>query len=133
MSNDLTASLQYASYEAQPLIGYEVRRQGLSLAGKYNITKNYFVNGNVIFDLSRYLYNGVTGTAPLFSVAGLGLGGGYQDDCTQFTVNYTSVYEGGTVGRNQTIMFALQLRTLGDARISSALANVPLSDGIKSQ
>jgi hypothetical protein len=30
-------------------------------------------------------------------------------------------------------MFALQLRTLGDARISSALANVPLSDGIKSQ
>ena len=76
---------------------------------------------------------GLNGTAPLFSVAGLGIGGGYQDDCTTFTVNYTSVYEGGTVGRNQTITFGLQLRTLGDARISSALANVPVSDGIKPQ
>jgi LPS-assembly protein len=133
LSNDLTASLQYASYEAQPFIGYEVRRQGLSAAGKYNITKNYFVNGNVIFDLSRHYYNGVLGTAPLFSVAGLGIGGGYQDDCTLFTVNYTSIYEGGTVGRNQTITFGLQLRTLGDARVSSALANVPISDGIKPQ
>jgi LPS-assembly protein len=133
LSNDLTASVQYASYEAQPLIGYEVRRQGLTLNSKYNVTKNYFVNGNVIFDLSRHYYNGLTGTAPLFSVAGLGLGGGYQDDCTLLTVNYTSVYEGGTVGRNQTITFGLQLRTLGDARISSALANVPISDGIKSQ
>jgi LPS-assembly protein len=133
LSNDLTASLQYASYEAQPLIGYEVRRQGMSLAGKYNVTKNYFVNGNVIFDLSRHFYNGVLGTAPLFSVAGLGVGGGYQDDCTLFTVNYTSIYEGGTVGRNQTITFGLQLRTLGETRVSSALANVPVSDGIKSQ
>jgi LPS-assembly protein len=133
LSNDLTASLQYASYEAQPFIGYEVRRQGMSLAGKYNVTKNYFVNGNVVFDLSRHFYNGVLGTAPLFSVAGLGIGGGYQDDCTLFTLNYTSVYEGGTVGRNQTITFGLQLRTLGDARVSSALTNVPVSDGIKSQ
>ena len=62
--------------EAQPLIGYEVRRQGLSLSGKYNVSKNYFVNGNVIFDLSRHYYNGLNGTAPLFSVAGLGVGGG---------------------------------------------------------
>jgi LPS-assembly protein len=133
LSNDLTASIQYASYEAQPLIGYEVRRQGVSLNSKYNVTKNYFVNGNVIFDLSRHYYNGIAGTAPLFSVAGVGIGGGYQDDCTMFTINYTSVYEGGTIGRNQTITFGLQLRTLGDARISSALANVPVSDGIKSQ
>jgi LPS-assembly protein len=133
LTSDLTASLQYASYEAQPAIGYEVRRQGLALNGKYNITKNYFVNGNVIFDLSRHLYNGLTGTAPVFSVAGLGIGGGYQDDCTLFTVNYTSVYEGGTVGRNQTLMFGLQLRTLGDARFSSALANVAIQDGIKAQ
>jgi LPS-assembly protein len=133
LTSDLTASVQYASYEAQPAIGYDVRRQGLALSGKYNITSNYFVNGNVIFDLSRHLYNGPTGTAPVFSVAGLGLGGGYQDDCTLFTINYTSVYEGGTIGRNQTIMFGLQLRTLGDAKFSSALANVPIADGIKPQ
>ncbi len=63
LSNDLTASLQYASYEGQPAIGYAVRRQGASLNSKYNITKNYFVNGNVIFDLSRHFYNGTTGTA----------------------------------------------------------------------
>jgi LPS-assembly protein len=134
LSNDFTASLQYASYEGQPAIGYAVRRQGASLNGKYNITKNYFVNGNVIFDLSRHLYNGTTGTAPVFSVAGIGVGGGYQDDCTLFTINYTSVYQGdGTNTRNQTVMVGLQLRTLGDTKFSSALASVPVSDGIKAQ
>jgi hypothetical protein len=30
-------------------------------------------------------------------------------------------------------MFGLQLRTLGDARFSSALANVAVQDGIKAQ
>jgi hypothetical protein len=30
-------------------------------------------------------------------------------------------------------MVGLQLRTLGDTKFSSALANVPISDGIKAQ
>lgn len=137
----LTLTAQYANYRQQPLIGFDVRRQGLTLGGRYDITKNYFVNGNVQFDMSRYQYNSTTGLngyfgyAPLFSVAGLGIGAGYKDDCTTFTVNYTSVYQvntsTGLPGRNQTILATLQLRTLAEAKIGASLGFVPLNDGLK--
>ena len=91
----LQTGLQYARYEAQPLIGYDIRREGLSATSKYKINANYFVTGNVIFDLSRHLYNAeLDGHAPLFFVAGFGLGAGYTDDCTTFSINYTSAYRG---------------------------------------
>ena len=79
----LTLNVQYANYAAQQVIGFDVRRQGLTADGKYDITKNYFLNANVTFDMSRYLYNTLstyetltitnpltgnylTGTAPVF-------------------------------------------------------------------
>ncbi len=137
----LTATAQYANYSAQPIIGFDVRRQGLSFGARYDITKNYFVNGNVQFDLSRYLYNntaainGLYGWSPVFALAGLGIGAGYQDDCTTFTVNYTSTYQvnssTGLPGRNQTILFTLQLRTLGEAKVGANLGFVALNDGLK--
>ncbi len=137
----LTLTAQYANYRQQPLIGFDVRRQGLTLGGRYDITKNYFVNGNVQFDMSRYLYNstaaynGFYGYAPLFSVAGLGVGAGYHDDCTTFTISYTSVYQvntsTGLPGRNQTILATLQLRSLAEAKIGASLGFVPLNDGLK--
>ena len=137
----LTGTIQYANYSAQPLLGFDVRRQGLSVGARYDITKNYFVNGNVQFDMSRYLYNntaainGVWGYAPLMSIAGLGLGAGYHDDCTTFTINYTSVYQvnasTGLPGRNQTLLMTLQLRTLGEAKVGANLGFVPQNDGLK--
>jgi len=137
----LTLTAQYANYRQQPLIGFDVRRQGLSIGGRYDITKNYFVNGNVQFDMSRHLYNstaawnGYFGYAPLFSVAGLGIGAGYHDDCTTFTVTYTSVYQvnssTGLPGRNQTILATLNLRTLAEAKIGASLGFMPLNDGLK--
>src|SRR5262249_49022028 len=48
----LTGSVQFANYEAQPVIGYDVRREGLSISSRYKITDNYFAQGNVIFDMS---------------------------------------------------------------------------------
>ncbi len=117
----LTGGIQFANYEAQPLIGYDVRREGLALTSKYKITDNYFLQGNVTFDMSRHLYPEAlidyTNPGP-FAVAALGVGGGYSDECTTFTINYTSVYQDngtGSFGRNQTVLVSLQLRTLGDA------------------
>ena len=137
----LTGTIQYANYSAQPLLGFDVRRQGLSLGARYDITKNYFVNGNVQFDMSRYLYNntaainGVWGYAPVMSIAGLGIGAGYQDDCTTFTINYTSTYQvnasTGLPGRNQTLLMTLNLRTLGEAKVGASLGFVPQNDGLK--
>ena len=132
----VTGSLQYARYEAQPLIGYDQRREGVSSSLQYNINKNYFVSSNVIFDLSRHLYNDVPaigGHAGLFSLAGLGLGLGYTDDCTIFRLNYSSVYtEKAFIGpvRNQTVLFQLQLRTLGDTRLQSSLGDIKVQDGL---
>ncbi len=137
----LTGTIQYANYSAQPLLGFDVRRQGLSLGARYDLTSNYFVNGNVQFDMSRYLYNntaainGVWGYAPLMSIAGLGIGAGYHDDCTTFTINYTSVYQvntsTGLPGRNQTLLMTLNLRTLGEAKVGASLGFVPQNDGLK--
>ena len=148
----LTLQVQYANYEAQPLIGFDVRRQGLSANAIYDITKNYFLNGNVTFDMSRYLYNALTsnpffntpltginltGTAPVFSVAALGIGGGYRDECTTFTVSYASVYQPqantGLPARNQTILVSLQLRTLGSTAFGFGLGSVLVSDGVRAQ
>ena len=102
----LTLNVQYANYAAQPVIGFDVRRQGLSADGKYDITKNYFLNANVTFDMSRYLYNSPVdirdahGPQPVhrnsrqpvdrelphrrgarFSIAQIGFGAGYHDEC----------------------------------------------------
>ncbi len=135
----MEASLLYARYEAQRAIGYEKTRQGLGVASKLNLTQNYFVSGSVVFDLSRHLYQtSVSGTqkaAPLFSVAGLGIGAGYTDECTTLAVNYTSVLQENTLGvqsRNHTISLQLQLRTLGDARVRSGLGDVVMQDGLSS-
>ncbi len=137
----LTATAQYANYESQPLIGFDKRRQGLALGARYEVTKNYFVNGAVQFDLSRHQYNNtgavVWGSAPVFSIAGLSLGAGYQDECTTFMVNYSSMYQvnssTGLPGRNQTILLTLQLRTLGEAKVGASLGFLPVNDGVKQQ
>ncbi len=148
----LTLDAHYANYVSQPEIGFDKRRQGLAFNAKYELTKNYFVAGTVTFDMSRYLYNNLTpyptltttytgvnlqGTAPLFSVAALGFGGGYQDECTTFLVNYTSAYQlqlnTGLPARNQTLMVSLQLRTLGSVNFNQTLGAVTMNDGVRSQ
>ncbi len=132
-------SLQYARYTAQPLIGYDQRREGLAAGAKYKITDKVALNGNVIFDLSRHLYNGAATTgpairpAPLFSIAGLGLGATYTDDCTTLGVQYTSVLQANGAGqsvRNQTLLLSLQLRTVGDTKVRSSLGETPVQDGL---
>ena len=135
----LTAGAQFANYQSQPLIGYDVRREGLALSAKYKVTANYFAQGNVTFDLSRHLYPEAlidyTNPGP-FAVAALGFGGGYTDECTTFTVNYSSVYQDngtGSFGRNQTVLVSLQLRTLGDAKYAktTSTTNYAGLDGVK--
>ena len=156
----LTLEAHYANYTAQPQIGFDVRRQGLALNARYEVTKNYFLSGNVTFDMSRYLYNtlttnqagtsyltgvntltltgvNVTGTAPVFSIAALGLGAGYHDECTELSVNYTSIYapqaSTGLPARNQTVMLSLKLRTLGEIRTGVGLGSVLVNDGVRAQ
>jgi LPS-assembly protein len=148
----LTLNVQYANYASQPVIGFDVRRQGLSADGRYDITKNYFVNANVTFDMSRYLYNALstyetvtvtnpftggflTGTAPVFSIAQIGFGAGYHDECMTATLRYSSFYQPevntGQPARNQTFLLTLQFRTLGDVKFGEGLSSIPIHDGVR--
>lgn len=133
----LEATLLYANYDAQPLIGYYKPRQGFGASTKIKFTENYFLNGSIIVDMSRQTYSTINNTggkqAPLFSVAGLGVGAGYTDECTTLAVTYTSILQENALGvqeRNQTIALQLQLRTLGDARVRSGLDAARLQDGL---
>lgn len=129
----LSTSLQYARYESQPQLGFDKRREGIVASAGYSFNNNYFTNGTIIFDMSRHLYNTTaTGTSPLFAVAGLGLGAGYRDECATLSVNYTSTYPQNSTAstRNQTIVFQLVLRTLGEARVSTSVAGLFGGDGV---
>ncbi|MGH6852001.1 MAG: LPS-assembly protein LptD, partial [Methylocella sp.] len=133
----LAGSVQFADYEAQPVIGYDVRREGLSLSSRYKISANYFAQGNITFDMSRQFYPasliGFTNPGP-FAIAAFGLGAGYHDEGTTFSVNYSSIYQdygSGSLTRNQTVLLQLQLRTLGEAKFSQTFLNTSSLDGVK--
>lgn len=120
----LQASMNFARYDAQPLIGFEKMRQGVAFSSRLQLDQNWFINGNVITNLSSGKTSN-SSSAPLLSVAGLGIGGGYSDECTTLSVAYSSVLNdngSGTQTRNQTVLFQLQLRTLGDARIKTGFS-----------
>jgi LPS-assembly protein len=134
----LTGSIQYADYEAQPVIGYDVRREGLSLSSRYKISDNYFAQGSVTFDMSRQFYPaaliGFANPGP-FAIAAFGASAGYQDECTTFSINYSSTYGdyGSTTSltRNQTVLLQLQLRTLGEAKVTESIISTTGLDGLK--
>ncbi|REF84193.1 LPS-assembly protein [Methylovirgula ligni] len=119
-----TGGVDFANYAVQPVLGYYVPREGLSLNSRYQITPHYFVQGNITFDMSRQYYppslTGNNNVGP-WAVASEGIGAGYHDECTSLLVNYSSVYQDigtGTIVHNQTFLVQLQLRSLGDARYS---------------
>ena len=133
----LTGAIQFADYEAQPVIGYDVRREGLSLSSRYKITDHYFAQGNITFDMSRQYYPaaliGFSNPGPL-AIAAVGGSVGYQDECTTFSVNYGSIYQDngtGSLVRNQTVLLTLQLRTLGEAKVTETFLNQTALDGVK--
>jgi len=133
----LTGSVQFANYEAQPVIGYDVRREGLAFSSRYGFTDNYYAHGSILFDMSRHLYPpamiGFSKPGP-FAVAAFGVGGGYQDECTSFSVNYSSIFQdygSGSLVRNQTVLLQLQLRTLGDTRVTQTFLNTSGLDGVR--
>ena len=132
----LTGSIQFADYASQPVIGYDVRREGLALSSRYKISDNYYAQGNITFDMSRQYYPpyliGFSSPGP-FAIAAYGVGGGYQDECTSFSINYSSIYQdygSGSLVRNQTVMVQLQLRTLGEAKLNQTFLNTNSLDGV---
>jgi LPS-assembly protein len=126
----VNTSLDYALYAAQPALGWEYPREGLTGAASYNFLDRWSVNGSLILDMSRHYYDTAGQETPIFYPVGYSLGLGYKDDCTTFTLKYASslsapaaypIYAGGPVIYNpavraQTLMFQLTLRPIGDVK-----------------
>lgn len=150
----LTLATFYSYYEAQPLLGFSHRREGVTASATYNITPNWFLTGSALVDLTHYLDTrdlyataltgylaNPTGTLPVyqnpgrFYLSGLSLGGGYQDECTTVSLNYivspiaTAL---GTRERNQTVLLRVELKTLGEADLRQNVGTVTTNDGIAS-
>jgi LPS-assembly protein len=126
----VNASLDYALYAAQPALGWEYPREGLTGSASYNFLERWSVNGSLVLDMSRHYYDTAGQETPIFYPIGYSFGFGYKDDCTTFTLKYSSslsapaaypIYAGGPVIYNpavraQTLIFQLTLRTLGDLK-----------------
>lgn len=152
----LSTSISYARFTRQPELGYTHRREGLSAAASYNISRNWFVNGSVTYDLARYLtarenftsaykdylvqstYNPAL-SPPTYMRQGafypviVGLGAGYTDECTTVSVNYSlapQITATGTKDRVQTLLVRLELRTLGAVNVKPNIGPAATQDGI---
>jgi LPS-assembly protein len=130
----VNGSIDYARYAAQPLLGWAFPRSGLTTSASYKFLDRWSIDGSLIVDLSRHYYDIANESTPVFFPAGYSLGFGYKDECTTFTLRYSTgvsapafyYVPNGTlvapaVVRNQTLMFQLVLRTLGDVKANVGL------------
>ena len=131
----VNGSVDYALYAAQPALGWEYPREGLTGNLGYTFQDRWSVNGSLVLDMSRHYYDTLGQETPIFYPVGYSFGVGYKDECTTLTIRYSStlstpaaysVYPGGPViynpaTRNQTLMIQLVLRTLGDVKSNVGL------------
>ena len=117
---DTSASLDYARYAPQPLLGWPYGREGLVASGKTKLYDAFTLDGSVVLDMSRHYYdlNGQQ-TARIFT-PNFNLGVGYDvANCTTFRVAYSNamtdpIYASVPATREQTFLLQITLRTLGD-------------------
>jgi LPS-assembly protein len=148
----LSASVIYARYAAQPEIGLDRRREGVIGSLKWDLTPNWFVTGSVLLDLDRYLLARDTyinsylanPTTAIYKpqdrahLTALTLGVGYVDECTTFTVSYSTAprdiaVSSGEKNRTQTLLFTLELRTLGEISGTQNIGGQASQDGVAAQ
>ncbi len=132
---EVSGSVDYALYAAQPALGLEYPREGLTGNVGYKFLERWSVDGSLVVDMSRHYYDTLGQTTPIFYPVGYSFGVGYKDECTTLTIRYSSntsapaafqEFPGGPVvnnpaTRNQTLMIQLVLRTLGDVKSNVGL------------
>ena len=117
------------------MIGYPFVREGVLVNGRYNFLDHYFVSANTVLDLNAHKYDSATGAYDIAlnhpKLASLGLGVGYNDECTTFSINYSQTYTTSTNAQvdDKTVSFTLTLRTLASASGSTALGVSTTEDG----
>ncbi len=105
---NLALSTIYARYDAQPLIGYTERREGIYQLAALKFHENWTVSGGARYDLEK----------ERFDLATIGLN--YVDECFAASVNYTADYSNFTYTKPvHRIMLRMNLRTIGGTGFST--------------
>ena len=128
-TSKLAASVAWARYAAQPLLGVFNTRNGFVTGVTVRPTANWWASGSLSFDLARYQRDngfpqGGSNSDPWPSIPGFSLGVGYTDECTTIGITYANASgssQGLINGRVQSVMVRLELRTLGGASVSQSL------------
>ena len=78
----VNGSLDYALYAAQPALGWEFPREGLTGSLGYKFLDRWSINGSLVLDMSRHYYDTLGQKTPVFYPVGYSVGLGYKDECT---------------------------------------------------
>jgi LPS-assembly protein len=104
--------LLYGKYDAQPLLGFLTRREGILGSASIKLTQNWQATASVRYDIDAK------------SLAGTVFGIGYIDDCLIVALNYITNYTySGNVGNDQRVMLQMTLRTLGGTAFSQGFGS----------
>jgi LPS-assembly protein len=131
----VSGSLDYALYAAQPALGWEFPREGLTGSASFKFQDRWTIDGSLVLDMSRHYYDVPGQETPVLYPVGYSFGVGYKDECTTLTIRYSAAVSapaafsqtaGGPLfynpaTRTQTLMFELVLRTLGDIKANAGI------------
>jgi LPS-assembly protein len=102
-----SVAVVYGNYDAQPLLGFLQRREGVLTSGSIKLGANWVLSAAARYDID----------AGKFDQTQLGLG--YIDDCFILAVNYVTSYSySGNVTADHRVIMQIGLRTLGSTGIS---------------
>ena len=108
-------SALYGNYDAQPLIGFLTKREGVLASASFKLTSNWVANGAIRYDLDEH------------KIAQTQFGIGYIDDCLILALNYITDYGySGNTTKDQRVVMQLTLRTLGGAIAGYTLGSAPV-------
>ena len=81
----INGSVDYALYAAQPELGFEFPREGLTGNLGYSFQDRWSVNGSLVVDMSRHYYDTLGQTTPIFYPVGYSFGLGYKTPARRST------------------------------------------------
>jgi len=109
-----SVSALYGNYDAQPLLGFLSRREGILGSLNIKLTQNWVVQTAARYDID----------AEKFDQTRIGVG--YVDDCLILGLNYITNYTySGNPEADHRVMLQLSLRTLGETAVSTGVSGLP--------
>ena len=123
-------SFDYAKYTPQPLIGFPFQREGVISRAAYKFDNGLVLSGGLTLDMSRRFYDPSFGSR--FYATQYNVGIAYTANaCTTVKIAYNSTLSvpisttpgvpAAPATRDQSLLFEIDLRTLGDVKASSGV------------